>query len=138
MRTSILLFQFINPYWDYAFSSFENFIWFIISYFIFVGIFTIFLKVGLGMFNNSEQTGISNILITTSIITVCFIPLSLFMFILIPWIIITFLSSILIKVRHHISYLNGFFATIMIIALYFLITFILSLFIHINIIIPLW
>ena len=138
MRTRILLYQFINPYWDYAFSSFENFVWVIISYLIFVGIFTFFLKLGLGMFNNPEQTGISKVLITTSIITICFIPLSLFMFILIPWIIIAILSSILIKVRHHISYLNGFSATIVIIALYFLITFILGLFIPINFIIPLW
>jgi hypothetical protein len=138
MRTPILLYQFINPYWDYAFSSFENLIWLILSYFIFVGIFTIFLKLELGMFNNSEQTGMSKVLITTSIIAVCFIPLSLFIFILIPWIIIAILSPILIKVRHHISYLNGFFATIVIIALYFLITFILGLFLHTNFIIPLW
>ncbi|MFX0012188.1 MAG: hypothetical protein ACFE9R_17880 [Candidatus Hermodarchaeota archaeon] len=133
-----MLYQFINPYWNYAFSSFENFIWSIISFLIFAGIFTLFLKLGLGMFNNSEQAGTSKVVITTSIITVSFIPLSLFMFILIPWIIIAIFSSILIKVRHHISYLNGFSATIVIIALYFLITFILGLFIHINFIIPLW
>ena len=133
-----MYYQFINPYWDYTFSSVENIIWFIISYLIFVGIFTIFLKLGLGMFNNTEQTGISKVLITTSIITLCFIPLSLFIYILIPWIIITILSSVVIKLRHRISYLNGFFATIVVIALYFIITFTLGFMIHINFTIPLW
>ncbi len=133
-----MFFQFIIPYWDQSLSSFENIIWFILAYAIFFLIIALLLKVGLGMFDKSEKVEPSKVLITASIIALCYVLLSLFVYTFIAWILILIISIAIINLRHRIGFLNAFLVTTVIFFIYFLITFILGLMSGKSLAIPFW
>jgi len=133
-----LFFQFIIPYWDQSLSSFENIIWFILAYTIFFLIIALLLKVALGMFDKSEKVEPLKVLITASIIALCYVLLSLFVYTFIAWILILIISIAIVNLRHRIGFLNAFLVTAVIFFIYFMITFILGLISGKSLVIPFW
>ncbi len=133
-----MFFQFIIPYWDQSLSSFENIIWFILAYTIFFLIIALLLKVALGMFDKSEKVEPLKVLITASIIALCYVLLSLFVYTFIAWILILIISIAIVNLRHRIGFLNAFLVTAVIFFIYFMITFILGLISGKSLVIPFW
>ena len=133
-----MFFQFIIPYWDQSLSSFENIIWFILAYTIFFLIIALLLKVALGMFDKSEKAEPLKVLITASIIALCYVLLSLFVYTFIAWILILIISIAIVNLRHRIGFLNAFLVTAVIFFIYFMITFILGLISGKSLVIPFW
>lgn len=117
------------------FQTFEDIMWLLILYLIFLVLMAIFLSIALGFFKKARHTNFGNVFLTAFLITVAYFVIFWFLSGWLAWIIALVLAWIIIAVIHNIGFLAAIVVTILAFLIYVLVALLLGLIFGVTLIV---